>query len=358
VGRPGPEDTRAQGDLIFGAALQETVEGAERVAASRIPVLLNGETGTGKEVIAHLIHERSPRAGRPLVRVNCAAIPAQLVESTLFGHERGAFTGAAQQHKGVFEEGHGGTVFLDEIGELPLTVQAALLRVLETQSFHRVGSSHEVHVDVRILAATHRDLEAMIARGEFRSDLYYRLSTVVLRLPPLRERRDEIEPLALRFLTQANAAHGRQILGITPDALELLQRYPWPGNVRELKNAIERATVLARADVIRPQDLPECLRRDRAIVRALPMPDASPPLTPAPPSDARKGATEKNRHLSLAPPAPGELRTQIQQYEARIIRETLAGAQWNRAVAAQRLGMPLRTLAHKIKTLDIKKPAP
>ena len=318
----------APGDAILaGAAMRELLETVARVATSRIPVILHGETGTGKEVLAHRIHHGGPRRTRRMVRVNCGAIPESLVESTLFGHERGAFTGAQQQQKGVFEEADGGTVFLDEIGELPLSAQAALLRVLETGSFARVGSAREMAVDVRIIAATHRDLEAMVAEKSFREDLYYRLNTMTIAIPPLRDRRDEIEPLARRFLRQANEANGRNIQGIEP------------GNVRELKNAIERAVVVARSALLGPEDLPaRLLVAGQAAVSALP---AVAPQKPAP-------VIEEDD-------SPDKLRVRVQQYEAQMITAALEAAGWSRPAAAERLGMPLRTLRHKIKVLGIKK---
>ena len=332
----------APGDaLLAGAAMRGVLETVTRVAASRIPVILHGETGTGKEVLAHRIHHGGPRGAKRMVRVNCGAIPEQLVESTLFGHERGAFTGAMQQQKGVFEEADGGTVFLDEIGELPLSAQAALLRVLETGSFARVGATREMAVDVRIIAATHRDLEAMVAEKTFREDLYYRLNTMTITIPPLRARRDEIEPLARRFLRQANEANGRDVQGIAPEALARLQVYAWPGNVRELKNAIERAVVVARAALLGAEDLPaRLLAAGPMAVSALPV-MAVTMEKPVPVVEDEDGAEK--------------LRTRVQQYEAQMIRAALEASGWSRPAAAERLGMPLRTLRHKIKVLGINK---
>ncbi|WP_437924724.1 sigma 54-interacting transcriptional regulator [Sorangium sp. So ce291] len=327
---------RAGGEpIVAGAAMRGVLETAARVAAARIPIILQGETGTGKEVLARFIHEHGPRRDRRMVRVNCGAIPAQLVESTLFGHEKGAFTGAVQQQRGVFEEADKGTVFLDEIGELPPAAQVALLRVLETGAFCRVGSAREIAADVRVIAATHRDLEAMAAEGAFREDLYYRLSTMVIELPPLRERADAIEPLALRFLEMANTANGRHVRWIAPEALELLRAHRWPGNVRELKNAIDRAVVVAQGDSLFAEDLP-------ARVRA---------------------AGEGARHAEDGPEPPagpvgpeGRAKVQVQSYEARLLEEALRKAGWDRAEAARRLGMPVRTLSYRMKVLGLKKP--
>lgn len=334
----------AEGAVIAGRAMRPLLETVARVAASRLPVILQGETGTGKEVLARLIHEGGPRKGQRIVRVNCGAIPKDLVESTLFGHERGAFTGALHQQKGVFEEADGGTVFLDEIGELPPPAQAALLRVLEVGAFSRVGSSRELAVDVRVVAATHRNLETMSESGAFRADLYYRLSGVVLEIPPLRERRDEIEPLARRFLRLANEANGRQVEGLTPEALALLRAYGWPGNVRELRNVLERAVVVTRGALIGPEDLPT---RVRTVMEhpAVERPSVEP-TSPEPVSAPRA-------EPSLEPP---QARGKVQQYETRILQEALEATGWRRSEAARRLGMPVRTLSYRMKVLGLKKP--
>jgi DNA-binding NtrC family response regulator len=323
----------SEGGLIAGQAMRPVLETVASVASSRIPVILHGETGTGKEVLAQLIHESGPRKGRRIVRVNCGAIPKDLVESTLFGHERGAFSGAVQQQKGVFEEADGGTVFLDEIGELPPAAQASLLRVLEVGAFSRVGSNRELQVDVRIVAATHRDLEAMAEEGTFRADLYYRLSGVVIELPPLRERQDEIEPLARRFLHAANKANGRRVEGISPETLALLGAYSWPGNVRELRNVIERAVVVTQGALIGPEDLPT---RVRAGGRG-----------------AEAGASKAS---APGAPEPEPAREKVHQFEARMLQEVLAATGWNRAEAARKLGMPVRTLSYRLKVLGVKKP--
>ena len=336
------------GDLVIGQTMRAVFETTRRVGPSRLPVILCGETGTGKEVLARLLHESSPRKEQRMVRVNCGAIPKDLVESTLFGHERGAFTGAVQQQKGVFEDADGGTVFLDEIGELPLPAQATLLRVLETGNFSRVGSSREIAVDVRIVAATHRDLEAMSESGAFRADLYYRLGGMVIEIPPLRERLDAIEPLAARFLQMANVANGSDVRGIAPEAMHLLRSHSWPGNVRELRNAIERAVVVARSALIGSDDLPARLRAPRAE----PARASSPASAPSPQSRPSGPPPSSPRSSKEA----GPVRDLVQQYEAKILREALELTDWNRTEAAEQLGMPVRTVSYRMRVLGIKKP--
>ncbi len=233
---------------------------AEQVAPTDVSVLLTGESGTGKEVFAKFIHEKSRRAAKPYVPINCGAIPESILESELFGHEKGSFTGATGQRKGYFESADGGTIFLDEIGETPLDVQVKLLRVLETGEFQRVGSSQTVRVDVRVIAATNRRLEDEVRDRRFREDLYYRLRTVELRLPPLRERRSDILLLAEKFIRDFEKKHGLKFVGFTADATEALLRYHFAGNVRELRNIIESLIVLERSEKITPETLSKYLQ--------------------------------------------------------------------------------------------------
>ena len=318
--------------VVYNAAMREVYELVDRVAAASIPVLINGETGTGKELVATAIHLRSGRAGEPICSLNCGAIPPQLVESALFGHERGAFTGADRQKQGVFETANGGTVFLDEIGELAHDAQVALLRVLETGKLTRVGGVREIAVDVRIVAATHRKLEEMVKEGTFRQDLLYRLNTMIIRVPPLRERPDEIEPLATHFLKQANQANQRQLLGFDPDALSALERHDWPGNVRELRNAVERAAVIARGETISLADLPETVRaRGSSVVASAEVPEA----------DAEADDLD--------------FKTRVQRFETALIRQALEACGFNQTETSRRLHIPIRTLSNKIKQYGISK---
>ncbi|WP_437673168.1 sigma 54-interacting transcriptional regulator [Sorangium sp. So ce131] len=324
--------------MIVGAAMRELIDAARKVASSRVPVILHGETGTGKELMARFIHEHSAQRDKPPVSVNCAALPPSLLESSLFGHERGAFTGASHQRIGVFEAAHQGTLFLDEVGELSLAAQAALLRVLETGRFSRVGSTHEVEVRVRVIAATHRDLAAMVRQGAFREDLYYRLSTIELEVPPLRERRDEMAPLVKLFLKEANAAHGRSVRGISDKAMAMLHVYRWPGNVRELRNVVERAVVLVRSELIQPEDLPPRVRAAAAHAAA----QEAPPRTP------------EEEHLAGDTASERSVKAHVRKAEAQMIKEVLDRVGGSRVAAARQLGMPLRTLGRRIKELGLK----
>ncbi|WP_275099661.1 sigma-54-dependent transcriptional regulator [Sedimenticola hydrogenitrophicus] len=239
------------------AAFREMVDVVSRIAAAgRVPVLIHGESGTGKERVAHTVHARSTRAEGPWIAINCAALPETLLEAEMFGYEKGAFTDARQAKRGLLELADGGTLFLDEIGDLALALQPKLLRALETQTFRRLGGSRELQVDVRIVAATHRDLPAMVAAGQFREDLYYRLNVGAIDVPSLRERRDDVLPLARYFLRQMAPTLGVAPLTLTPEVASFLTAYPWPGNIRELRNVMERAAILSRDGAIRPEHLP------------------------------------------------------------------------------------------------------
>ena len=241
----------------------------KKVAASEANILVVGESGTGKELIARCIHANSHRAARAFVPVDCASLPEHLLESELFGHERGAFTGAIATRRGLFEEANGGTSFLDEVGDIPLPLQAKLLRVLQERQVRRVGANRFIDVDVRVICATHQNLADMVQKEKFREDLYYRLNVISLPLPPLRDRPGDIPLLAYHFLRRYAAQSGKEVKGIAPETLELLEAYPWPGNVRELQNVIERAVVLAEGEMVTPAELPANLRLPQKVPTAM-----------------------------------------------------------------------------------------
>jgi DNA-binding NtrC family response regulator len=296
----------------------------ERVAATNATVLLNGESGTGKELAARLVHSLSPRASRPFVAINCAAVPENLLESEFFGHEKGAFTGAVGRHEGVFERAHTGTLFLDEIAEMAPSTQARMLRVLENRTFTRVGGTEEVQVDVRLIAATHRNLRELVADGLFREDLLYRLSVIQTRLPPLRERREDIPDLVRHFCDVLGDQMGRHVTHIADDALEVLCNYRWPGNVRELRNVVERALVLGDGSVLELDDLPPELHY------------VGPPTGTAGASVAGLG-TSAQKVMPLA------------ELEAQAIAAALDATGGNKARAAALLGIDRTTLYRKLK---------
>jgi transcriptional regulator with GAF, ATPase, and Fis domain len=285
---------------------------ATRVANTETTVLLTGESGTGKEVLARLIHRGSRRANRAFVAVNCAALPEQLIESELFGHERGAFTGALQSRIGKIEQATGGTLFLDEIGEMPLAMQAKLLRVLQEREYERVGGSRTLRADVRVIAATNREPQQAIARGTLREDLYYRLSAFEITLPPLRERREDIVPLAEAFLEEVGRSIGRPAAGLSQDARDRLWTHRWPGNVRELKNAIERAVILSEGGLITGEHLPLGTHKAQA-------------------GDAAAAPT--------LPAAPGQPPATLHDVQRALIAKALADANGNRSRTARLLGL-------------------
>jgi two-component system, NtrC family, response regulator AtoC len=308
--------------LYLSPGMREVHALLHRVAKTNLPVLLLGETGTGKELAAREVHLASARKGGPLRVLNCAAIPANLIESTLFGHERGAFTSAERTRAGVFEAARGGTVFLDEVGELSLATQAALLRVLETGRVTRVGSSTEIEVDVRVIAATNRDLNAMAEHGQIRADFLHRLSVLVVELPPLRRRREEIAALASHFVAQEDRART-----LAPEVLTRLMQHDWPGNVRELRNALARAAALATGSVITVRDLPEYLRR--------------PPVHAVQAKVPAEGAL----------PVRESLRAQLKRIENAKLLNALEATGGNQRQAAALLHLPLRTFERRLRAL-------
>jgi Nif-specific regulatory protein len=318
------------------------------VAPSRATVLLRGESGTGKEMIARAIHQGGGRADRPFLAVNCAALPETLLESELFGHKRGAFTGAVEERKGRFEEASGGTIFLDEVGDIPLPTQVKLLRVLQERTFERLGENRPVPVDVRIIAATNADLEKMVAGGTFREDLYYRLNVIPVFLPPLRDRREDILPLTEHFLERFNREHGKSV-AFSKDALDLLLEYRWTGNVRELENLVERAVVMAKAPVVRAQDLPRAIR----VAASLP---ATGPYGQPPAPQASGTASAAEPPHPAAPPEGRPRAEYLRAMEREELQGALSSAGWVIARAAKILGWTPRQVAYKMKKHGLSSP--
>jgi DNA-binding NtrC family response regulator len=304
--------------------MQMLVQQIRQLAAARGPVLIVGESGTGKELAARAVHMESPAAKGPLVVLNCAGVPSELLESELFGHMAGAFTGASKQRKGLFAEAHGGALFLDEISEMPLAMQAKLLRVLQDGKVRPVGSNREMDTDVRIIAATNRDLEEEIAAGRFREDLFYRLETFTLRVPPLREREDDAALLAAGFLHRYNARLNRNVRGFSDDALDLLRSYSFPGNVRELQNAVERAVTFCRGNWVTPEDFPGRMRREETSAQEM---------------DLGSGGVSAESCLLNGNTLPS-----LEELKGRYMRYVLEQCGGNKRRAAALLGIGRRTL--------------
>jgi two-component system, NtrC family, response regulator AtoC len=296
----------------------------QRIASSPAStVLLTGESGTGKDLAAKIIHYNSERAARPFMNITCSALPEALLESELFGHERGAFTDARQQKTGLLESAEGGTVFLDEIGEMVPALQAKLLRFLEEKSFKRVGGAADIHVDVRVIAATNRDLEDAVEQGKFRDDLYYRLNVMQVQLPPLREHPSDIPLLVAFYIDQFNREFRKQVCGATPEALELLRRYRWPGNIRELRNAVERAMLLADVDWLEPSHFPIAVSRQ-----------------------STSGAYDL--------PEEG---VSLDQVERSLVMQALTRTGWNHTKAAALLGLNRDQIRYRIEKFGLEKTA-
>jgi Nif-specific regulatory protein len=323
VSRPSGDTERApaQPSNLIGRSkgMREVYALVEQVAPSSTTVLLRGESGTGKELVAHALHEGSPRVRGPFVKVNCAALPATIIESELFGHERGSFTGAMERRRGRFELANGGTIFLDEIGDLAPETQIKLLRVLQEREIERVGSAEPIPIDVRVIAATSRDLEEMMVDGTFRPDLYYRLNVFPIHLPPLRERRADILLLADHFVETFSRAHGKAVRRIATPAIDLLMSYHWPGNVRELENCIERAVLLARGDVLMAHHLPPTLQGPE----------------------------------SAATAEAGGLEATLAAVEKDLILDALKANRGNMAAAARQLGITERIMGLRIKQFGV-----
>ncbi len=317
------EKFKFTGIISQSAAMEEVLNMAGRVAESKATVLIRGESGTGKELIAKAIHFSSPRKDKSFIAVNCAALNENLLESELFGHERGAFTGADKQRRGRFELANGGTIFLDEIGDVPMSTQVKLLRALQEEQFERVGGTQTMQVDVRVIAATNRNLEEKIKDGSFREDLFYRLNVVSIEIPPLRQRREDIVPVLEYFLQKYASENKRKPLAISKEAMDMLLRYDYPGNMRELQNLVERAVVLARGEVITTAELP------------LPL---------------RNLASEQ----VASPTAPTTLSERVDALEKEMIFDALRETHGNQSKAAERLGISERNLRYRLQKWGMK----
>jgi two-component system, NtrC family, response regulator AtoC len=316
------------GDIIgHSAKIKKLIALAKQVAKSNSTVLIQGESGTGKELFAHLIHSESDRANHPFVAVHIAALTETLLASELFGHERGAFTGATERKIGRFERANGGTLFLDEISEIPENMQTKLLRVLQLGEFERVGGAKTLRSDVRLVCATNKNLEEEVLKGKFREDLFYRLNVILLEIPGLRERASDIPLLATLFLEQFNAKSNKTVKEISPEAMQLLTEYDWPGNVRELKNIVERMTVLCRTDTISANEVPQDLRKGKRL------------------------AAQKDG------PGPSAGAKTIYSMEEQMIRRALSEAGDNKSIAAKRLGISRRTLYRRMREYKLGEPA-
>jgi DNA-binding NtrC family response regulator len=317
----GKKGVTADKIIYKSPRMTELINMASRVAASRASVLIQGESGTGKELLARLIHQLSPRAAKPIIVVNCGALHENLLESELFGHEKGSFTGASSRRIGRFEEADGGTLFLDEIGELSPTVQVKLLRFLQEREFQRLGSNVNIRVDVRVISATNRDLEIQVAEGTFRADLFYRLKVITMALPPLRERKEDLPVLIDHYVEEFAKENGKNIQGLTSEARDLLLKYDYPGNVRELINILERAVVIARDDYITSDDLP-----------------------------FKSGSFTGSADKKLS----GSLRESVEELEKQLLAEAMEKAMDNQTKAAEILSMSERMLRYKLKKYNLK----
>jgi len=323
--REALQDKGPTGRLIGrGAALLKVLHLVSQVAPMKSTVLLSGESGVGKELVAEAIHFQSPRRAKPLVKLNCGALPEGLIESELFGHEKGSFTGATQQRKGRFELADGGSIFLDEISEMPPATQVKLLRVLQEGEFERVGGTQTLKVDVRIMAATNVDLEAAVAQGRFRKDLFYRLNVIHIPIPPLRERQEDISLLALHFLDKFCLENSRPTMGFSPEALDALQNYAWPGNIRELQNVVERAVALCEGNMVGLADLPDEIRLHSPADDRIVIPVGS--------------SLEEIEHLAII--------------------QTLKKTGGDKELTARLLGIGLATLYRRLKDMEVKEPEP
>ncbi|MBN8607361.1 MAG: sigma-54-dependent Fis family transcriptional regulator [Caulobacterales bacterium] len=352
-------------DMVANApVMAPVVRMGKRAAASNIPVLITGESGVGKELLARAIQGASERAGRPFVTVNCGAIPENLVESILFGHVKGSFTGATDNHSGKFVEAHGGTLFLDEVGELPIDMQVKLLRVLQEGEVDPVGGKRPVKVDVRIISATNKDLAKLVADGAFREDLFYRLNVFPIEAPPLRERKEDLPTLVQRFIARFNAEEGRNVRGASPTTMQMLMDFDWPGNVRQLENSVFRAVILCEGDLLQPEDFPQ-ISGMKPLVAAN---DAMPANVPAPANDhhvmvAQAALTAAFAQADEAATAPfavfdgeGHLR-QLEQIERDLIELAIDHYAGHMSEVARRLGIGRSTLYRKLREYGLEEKA-
>ncbi|MBP2654385.1 MAG: atoC 3 [Firmicutes bacterium] len=321
------ESYRLDKILTNSSKMQELCKTIAKIAQSNVSVLITGESGTGKELLANVVHYNSKRKNGPFIKINCGALSEGLLESELFGHEKGAFTGAIVQRSGRFEQANQGTIFLDEIGEISPNLQVKLLRVLQEREFERVGGNETIKTDIRVIAATNRNLEEMVSLGKFRQDLYYRLNVVCLEAPSLRERREDIELLADYFLQKYAEENNKDIIGFDQDAVKLLESYDWPGNVRELSNVVERAVIMSTGSIIFSEDLPDNLKvvKGNDLVSSFDL-------------EIANGQT---------------LKAKIKQMECMLIKEALQRNQGNRVKTAQELGMSRRSILYKIQEYEI-----
>jgi DNA-binding NtrC family response regulator len=332
-------------DLIGASPAMTMVKRlGERAARSSIPILITGESGVGKEVIARAVHGSSERSGKPFVAVNCGAIPENLVESILFGHEKGSFTGAHEKHLGKFQEANGGTLFLDEVGELPLDIQVKLLRALQESEIDPIGAKRSIKVDVRIVSATNRDLSQAVAEGRFREDLFYRLNVFPVEAPALRERKDDIPALLEHFVRRFNVEEGKSVVGAAPETLAFLTAYDWPGNVRQLENAVYRAIVLADSPYLQPYDFPAISGVAAPPPEAAPAPLSAPAPMPTAAGEAASAAPTPVRILD----GRGHLRT-LEEIERDLIQHAIEVYAGHMSEIARRLGIGRSTLYRKVR---------
>lgn len=350
------ENRLAFEDLIARSSeMRQVVRLGQRAAQSNIPILIEGESGVGKELVARAIQGSSDRAGRPFVTVNCGAIPENLVESILFGHEKGSFTGATDKHLGKFQEANGGTLFLDEVGELRLDMQVKLLRVLQQGEVDPVGSRRPVKVDARIISATNRDLAELTREGQFREDLYYRLNVFPIFVPPLRQRREDILALARHFIARFAAEESKPVIGMTPEASDVIERFSWPGNVRQLENTIFRAVVLCDANTLDVCDIPQIASAMGIEAHAR---RAVAPLHPLASVAHTRGSTAGNSPYSVAATdAAGHMR-KLEEVESEVIRMAISHYEGHMSEVARRLGIGRSTLYRKLKDLGLEQQIP